>query len=208
MVCTSLRTAVLFGNKKERNEDMSDATEEKQPEFTCPHCNKSFQAGDELRGTEIPCPSCKVGVRVPLDTGSFGGEPEVIWLVGIGILSFVAYIVSRMASFPAVLTYATGFVACVFAIPLGLIVVAGVLSMLIQIFTPGGGSPIPLFPWKCDVDGLSSAQVREFRAKPRMHRLARVYIWLAVNSLVGAAVTLVAFAGLYALMEFARQSRH
>jgi len=183
-------------------------TEKTQPEFRCPHCQKTFQVGEEQRGTDIPCPSCNVSVRVPLDAGSFGGEAELIWLVGIGILSFAAYIVSRIASFPTALIYATGAVACVFALPLGLIVISGILSILLQIFTPGGGSAIPLFPFELGVDGLSSAQVLEFKANPRMHRFTKVYVWLAVNSLVGAAVTVVAFAGLYALMEFARQSHH
>lgn len=183
-------------------------SEDTQPEFTCPHCNKTFQAAEGLRGTEIPCPLCNVSVRLPLDPGRFGGEVEVFWLIGIGVLSFVAFIVSRVASLPTVLIYGTGAIACVFALPLGLTAMAWVLSGLLQVFTPGGGTAIPLFQWKCRVDGLSDAEVRVFRAKPCMHRFAMVYVWLAVNSLVGAAVTLVAFGGLYALMEYARQGRH
>jgi hypothetical protein len=43
---------------------------------------------------------------------------------------------------------------------------------------------------------------------PRTRRLAEVYLWLAVNSLVGAVMTLIAFAGIYALVQFAQQQHN
>ncbi len=139
---------------------------------------------------------------------NFAGKTEVIWLLVIGIVSLAAFIVSRVETFPSAVVFMAGAVACVFALPFGLIAIAVILSMLLQIFTPGGGSAIPLFPWKSSVDGLSPDRLREFQAKPRMNRFAIVYLWLAVNSLVGAAVALIAFACLYTFMQFVQQKHH
>jgi hypothetical protein len=119
-----------------------------------------------------------------------------------------AFITARIEAFPPAVVYAAGTVACVFALPFGLIVIAVILSGILQIFTPGGGSAIPLFAWKGSVDGLSPDQLREFHAKPRLLRFAQVYLWLAANSLVGAVIALIAFAGLYTLMQFAQQKPH
>lgn len=79
---------------------------------------------------------------------------------------------------------------------------------LLQAFTSGGGSALPLFAWKGGVDGLSPVDRSEFEAKPPMIRFAKVYLWLAVNSLVGALITLIAFAALYILMQIAQQKNH
>jgi len=137
----------------------------------------------------------------------FAGKTEVICLVVIGIVSLAGFIIAFVEAFPRAVLLAAGAVACVFALPFALIVIAVTLVTVLQIFTPGGGSAIPLFGWKGSVDGLSLAQRREFEAKPRMVRFAKVYLWLAVNSLVGALAALVAFACLYAFMQFAQQ-RH
>lgn len=139
---------------------------------------------------------------------SFAGKAEVIWLLVIGIVSFAAFIAARIESFPSAVVFIAGAVACVFALPFGLIAIAVILSALLQIFTPSGGSSIPLFPWKGSVDGLSPDQLREFEAKPRMNRFAKVYLWLSVNSLVGAAVTLIAFVCLYTFMQLVQQQHH
>jgi hypothetical protein len=135
-------------------------------------------------------------------------KAELIWLAVIGVISLAGFIASLTEALPRTFVFATGAMACVFALPLALIVVAAILAAIIQIFTPGGGSAIPLFAWKGGVDGLSPGQCREFQAKPRMVRFAKVYVWLAVNSIVGAVITLVAFAGIYALMQFAQQPNH
>src|ERR1017187_5704123 len=104
---------------------------------------------------------------------------------------------SLIENFPRAVVWGTEAFACIFGLPLALIAIAVILVALLQIFTPGGGDAIPLFRWKGGVDGLSLAQRHEFEAKPRLVRFAKVHLWLAVNSLVGAAITLVAFAGLY-----------
>ena len=139
---------------------------------------------------------------------SFAGKVEVIWLLAIGIASFTAFLVARIESFPSGIVLIAGVVAGVFALPFGFIAIAVILSGLLQMFTPGGGSSIPLFPWKGSVDGLSPEQLREFAAKPRMNRFAYVYLWLAVNSLVGAAIALIAFACLYTFMQLVQKEHH
>jgi hypothetical protein len=136
---------------------------------------------------------------------SFAGKTEVIWLLFIGIVSGVAFIVSLAEGASIAVDRATGLVAGVFPLPFALIVIAVILSGIFQIFTPRGGSAIPLFGWRGGVDGLSSEERMEFESKPRIARFAKVYLWLAVNSLVGAAIALIAFAGLYVMMRFAQQ---
>ena len=34
-------------------------------EYVCPHCKQNFKVGEDMRGLEVLCPSCKTGVRVP-----------------------------------------------------------------------------------------------------------------------------------------------
>ncbi len=138
----------------------------------------------------------------------FAGKAEVKWLVATGIVAAAAFIASLVGKLPHALVLAAGAFACVFALPLALIVIAVILAGIVQIFSPGGGAAIPLFAWKGGVDGLSPAEIREFEAKPRQHRFIKVYLYLAVNSLVGAVMTLLAFAALYALMQFAQQQKH
>jgi hypothetical protein len=141
-------------------------------------------------------------------SSKFAGKAEVKWLVAIGILSAAVYITSLVEKCPHFLVWATGAFACVFALPLGLIVIAVILAGIISIFTPGGASAIPLFAWKGGVDELSSTEIREFQTKPPAYRFMKVYLYLAVNSLAGAVMTLLAFGALYVLMQFAQQQKH
>jgi hypothetical protein len=152
-------------------------------------------------------PKKTVSAETPAQT-YFAGKTEVIWLVVIGIVSLAAFIASLIEAFPSAVVVAAGALACVFALPLVLIVTAVILAAIVQIFTPGGGGAIPLFGWKGGVDGLSLVQRHEFEAKPRMLRFAKVHLWLAVNSLVGALITAVAFAAIYTLMQFAQRPNH
>ena len=142
------------------------------------------------------------------NTVSFAGKAEIVWLIFVGMVSLAALIASINQATPRAIVWATGAVACVFALPLALIVIAAILAIIVQIFTPGGGSVIPLFGWKGGVDGLSPAERREFQAKPCVVRFAKVYVWLAVNSLVGALIALAAFAAIYVLMQIAQQPKH
>ena len=141
-------------------------------------------------------------------TSQFGGTTEVKWLVAIGIVSATVYITSLVETFPRLIVWATGAFACVFALPLALIVIAVILAGIVSIFTPGGAGAIPLFAWKGGVDGLSLTQIREFQARPPALRFMKVYLYLVVNSLVGAVMTLLAFGALYVLMQFAQQQKH
>ncbi len=177
------------------------------PELLCPKCNKVVKVDAREQGKDIACPSCNENVQVSLEICSFGGKPEIISFLVIGILSLATFVVSLTESSPTILAFVTGAISCIFALPFGLIVIAGILSEVLQVFTPGGGRAIPLFVWNGGIDGLSPAEFREFRSSPTVYRFAKVYLWLVVNSLIGVVVTLVAFACLYAFMEFIRQSR-
>jgi len=187
----------------------------------CIHCGAKFPAHysicskclkNQLDPSNLPAdlPPKKESAAKPLpgkagEGSSFAGTSEVIWLLVVGIATGAMFIRSLVVDASSVVVWATGVLAGVFALPFALIVVAVILAVIVQIFSPGGGNAIPLFAWKGGVDGLSATQRLDFRAKPPVARFARVYLYLAVNSLVGAAITLVAFAGLYVLMQFAQQ---
>ncbi len=169
---------------------------------------RSFQGGEQTKPTSYQHPVEKQPPKPSTDATSFAGKAEIIWLVVLGVLSAAAFIAALTQGFSTVVVWATGALAAVFALPFALLLVAVVLAVIVQIFTPGGGSAIPILGWKGGVDGLSPDQRRAFEARPRAVRFGKVYVWLAVNSLVGAAITLAAFAALYALMQFAQQPNH
>lgn len=139
---------------------------------------------------------------------SFAGEKKLIWLIAIGLVSLAALVTSLIEGFRVAIVIPVGAVACVFGLPLVLIVIAAILSVIVQIFAPGGARAIPLFKWKGGVDGLSDELRSDFENKPPLVRISKVYLWLAVNSLVGGAITLIAFAGLYVFMQFVQQQNH
>jgi hypothetical protein len=189
--------------------------------WRCVNCGSVIPADDKV------CPSCSKNPGVvssstipptrvetkplqgPKNTASsFGGKTEAIYLLILGVVSAAAFIASIVDDLSRFLVYLTGVLAAIFALPFALIIVAVVLGGLLQMFTPGGGSAIPLLAWNGGVDGLSPVEKSEFEAKPIMVRVAKVYLWLAVNSLVGAVIMLIAFAALYMLMQVAQQKNH
>ena len=88
-------------------------------------------------------------------TGSFAGKTEVIWLLVVGIVSLAAFITSRIEAFPLTVVFTSEAVACVFALPFGLIAIAAIFSAMVQLFTPGGGNAIALFVWDGGVARLA-----------------------------------------------------
>lgn len=176
------------------------------PTFYCGSCGGEATVKCGTEWPRFDCMKCGSSTSLAVTKDAVG--VEFAWLLVAGLLSAAAFIASRTQGFPQTVIGFTCLLACVFALPFALLAVAGVLSGLLQAFTPGGGKAVPLFTWKGGVTGLTLAQFREFKGMPGLRRFVKIYLWLAVNSLIASVVTLVAFAGLYVLMEFARNNHH
>jgi hypothetical protein len=174
--------------------------------FYCRTCDSSAAVGADNYWPNFACSKC--GGPVSLAATMFAGKREVLWLILIGMVSLAALIMSLVENFPRPAVYSVGAIACVFALPWLLVVVAVILAVIVQIFTPGGGPTIPLFVWKGGVDGILFSRLQEFEAKSPLGRFAKVYLWLVVNSVVGAVVTLLAFGALYVFMQFVQTQKH
>jgi hypothetical protein len=133
------------------------------------------------------------------------GKRELIYLVVVGAVTLAGFIIAYFQDAPQVVVVGTGILAGVFAGPWLLIVAAGILAGIVQAF---GQTSINTLPWKGGIDGIPSDQIAQFDAKPQVVRFGKVYLWALVNSLVGAVVAVLAFAALYAIMQFVQTAKH
>lgn len=168
--------------------------------FYCPSCASAVGVTMDSTRLVFRCSRCKKNVS--LAALYFAGTTEVCWLIAVGVLSLVAFIVACATGASRTMKLLTGILAACFALPWALCL----LSAIVQGMMPMGiniGSP----NFRGNIDGIPLRQFRAFKRTSHPHRLLTVYGWLIVNSLLALVILLIGCAIIYFLTNWMEPAR-